>query len=129
MIVHRSSGYTLLEVIVVLVLLTIAAAVVAPSLYPPRLNDPASLGSVIGRGREAAVRRGELVRLHIGGTGFWQLSAGSTPETLMAGRLQGTTEGSIDLVFSPLGSCGAAPEVPPQIAAEIDPLTCEMRSR
>lgn len=126
---YRNSGYTLLEMIVVLVLLTIAAAVVAPSLHLPGTNDPASLKAVIGKTRETAVRRGELVRLHIAPSGVWQANAGTTPETLMAGRLNGTMERSIDLVFSPVGSCGATPETTSQATEEIDPLTCEVRTR
>ena len=127
--IRSNSGYTLLEVILVLLLLTIAAVVVIPSLSTPRLDDAASVGAVIRHTREAAVRRGEMVRLHIGRSGLWQATAGSNPETLMAGRIQSASGGAIDLVFSPLGSCGAAPEGRPLVAGEVDPLTCEVPSR
>jgi prepilin-type N-terminal cleavage/methylation domain-containing protein len=122
------SGYTLLEVIVVLILLTIAAGLVIPSLHTPRLDDPASMAAVIKRAREAAVRRGELVQLHIGRSGSWQATAGGNSEILMTGLLRGNSEGTIDLLFSPLGSCGAAPEAIQPNAVSVDPLTCEVQS-
>jgi prepilin-type N-terminal cleavage/methylation domain-containing protein len=116
-------GYTLIEVIVVLLLLTIAATVVAPSFILPRHDDSSSLRNIVQSGRTAAVRRGELVRLRIAGSGEWQLIAGGT--VLSSGRLT-DTRGSAELVFSPLGSCGSVPEDPmPEALARFDPLTCE----
>jgi prepilin-type N-terminal cleavage/methylation domain-containing protein len=127
----RSLGYTLVEVIVVLVLLGVAATVVAPSLRSPRPEQSSSLRAVIGNAREAAVRRGEMVRLRIERSGAWHASAGSAPQTelLMSGRLSDTGE-LVDLILSPLGSCAQAPEaLPAQALAAFDPLTCEIRSR
>lgn len=127
----RHLGYTLLEVIVVLVLLAVAAAVVTPSLLPPRPNQSSSLRTVVGTAREAAVRRGELVRLRIDRSGSWQAIAESSPRTefLMSGRIP-DTGGTVDLLFSPLGTCAPTPEaLPAQALAGLDPLTCEVRSR
>jgi prepilin-type N-terminal cleavage/methylation domain-containing protein len=125
-----SRGYTLLEMIVVLILLTIATMVTLPSFLGPRRDESSSIRNVVERGRAAAVRRGELVRLHIGASGEWQITAGSAPngEVLAAGRLSGTS-GSADLLFSPLGTCGTPPEDPvPPALASFEPLTCEPRS-
>jgi prepilin-type N-terminal cleavage/methylation domain-containing protein len=124
-------GYTLVELVVVLILLTIAAAIVAPSLVLPRPDDASSFRSVIRSTRESAVRRAQTVRLHIHPSGAWQASAGPPPgtEILMSGRLT-DARGSIDLLFSPLGTCGPAPEDPPlETYSSLDPLTCEVRSR
>ena len=121
--VRRTRGYTLIEMIVVLLLLTIAATVVAPSFVLPRHDASPSLRDIVQSGRAAAVRRGELVRLHIVRSGEWQLIAGRT--VLSAGHLS-DTRGSADLLFSPLGSCGSVPEDPmPEALANFDPLTCE----
>jgi prepilin-type N-terminal cleavage/methylation domain-containing protein len=120
-------GYTLIEMIVVLLLLTIAASVVAPSFILPRHDDESSLRNIVQSGRAAAVRRGEIVRLRIAGSGQWQLIAGRT--VLSSGRLS-DTRGSAELLFSPLGSCGPVPEDPvPEALANLDPLTCEPPSR
>ena len=125
----RTGGYTLLEVIVVLILLSIAAAVVAPSLLSPSPDQASSLRAIISNAREAAVRRGEMVRLHIDRSGAWQaIAEGSAPgERLMVGQLS-DTRGAADLLFSPLGTCAPSPEtlVAPAFA-EFDPLTCEGR--
>jgi prepilin-type N-terminal cleavage/methylation domain-containing protein len=125
--IRHSRGYTLIEMIVVLLLLTIAATVVAPSFILPRHDASSSLLDIVQSGRAAAVRRGELVHLHIAGSGEWQLTAGGT--VLSSGRVA-DTRGSADLLFSPLGSCGSVPEDPvPEALANFDPLTCEPPSR
>jgi prepilin-type N-terminal cleavage/methylation domain-containing protein len=123
------TGYTLIEVIVVLVLLTIAAAVVAPSLLAPATDGAGPLVKVVATAREAAVRRGELLRLHVGRSGIWQVTPASGGETLMTGRLPSMGDGTVDLLFSPLGSCGVPPEATLKTGGEIDPLTCEVRTR
>jgi hypothetical protein len=99
-------------------------------LLRPRPDESSSIRNVVDRGRAAAVRRGELVRLHIGGSGDWQITGGGAPngEVLASGRLSGTS-GSADLLFSPLGTCGTPPEDPVSAAlASFESLTCEPRS-
>lgn len=127
----RHLGYTLLEVIVVLVLLAVAATVVAPSLLAPRLKQhSSSVLAVVGIAREAAVRRGELVRLQVDRSGAWRASAGAPPngELLMSGRLSNPRGSTADIVFSPLGTCAPTPEsIPSEELVGIDPLTCEAR--
>lgn len=127
----RHLGYTLLEVIVVLVLLAVAATVVAPGFLSPRPEQSSSLRALVGNAREAAVLRGEMVRLRIDRFGAWRAIAGSSPrgELLMSGRLSDTS-GAVDLLFSPLGTCALTPEtLSAQALAAFDPLTCEVRSR
>jgi prepilin-type N-terminal cleavage/methylation domain-containing protein len=127
----RHLGYTLLEVIVVLVLFAVVATAVAPSLLSLRREQSSALYAVVGNARDAAVRRGEMVRLRVDRSGAWHASAGVTPqgELLMSGRLSDIRE-ALDLLFSPLGTCALTPEaIPAQALAAIDPLTCEIRSR
>ncbi|MGH7525823.1 MAG: prepilin-type N-terminal cleavage/methylation domain-containing protein [Gemmatimonadales bacterium] len=129
----KASGFTLLELIVVLVLLAVAAGVVAPSLLSSRPEGPSALRALIAGAREAAIRRGEIVRLRIDGSGAWQAVAGasSRSEVFLSGRLAEPPAGSSDILFSPLGTC--APSVENEPAAEVlrafDPLTCEERPR
>jgi Tfp pilus assembly protein FimT len=127
----RRMGYTLLEVMVVLILLTLASAVVVPSLLTRVPNDSNSLQRVVANAREAAVRRGELVRLSIDRSGAWQATAGTLPVTdiLMSGRLS-DTRGSVELLFSPLGTCGpSAEDALIEGGVTLDPLSCEVRSK
>jgi prepilin-type N-terminal cleavage/methylation domain-containing protein len=122
------TGFTLVEVIVVLVLLTLAAAVVAPSLFRPHA-EASELASLVRSARDAAVRRGETIHLRIDHSGAWQaMTEGSPPtELLMAGRLS-DSRGAVDILFSPLGTCAPSPEtLPAQALAAFDPLTCEAR--
>jgi hypothetical protein len=119
------------ELIVVLVLIAIATAVVGPSLLIRRPGNSNSLPLVIANAREAAVRRGELVRLRIDQSGTWQATAGASADTtiLMSGRLS-DMRGSAELLFSPLGTCGpAAEDAFPEGAVTLVPLTCEVRPR
>lgn len=122
------SGFTMVEVIVVLVLLTLAAAVVAPSLLSSHSEVSSELPRLMRSAREAAIRRGETVHLRIDQSGAWQVVAGPTPpgEILLAGQLSSLPGGPTHLVFSPLGTCGPAVESEPLAPlAAINPLTCE----
>ena len=106
------SGYTLLEVMVVLVLLAVAAAVVAPSLLSSGPDRSSALPTLVATARAASVRRGEVVHLRIARTGDWQARAGTgtTSQLLMSGRLPDAPASAIDLIFSPLGTCASALE-------------------
>ena len=124
-----SAGFTLLEVVVVLVLLALAAAVVAPSLLSTHPENSSEIPALVGSTRQAAVRRGETVRLRIDRSGAWQAIAGTEPggDLLMSGRLAGLPASPADLIFSPLGTCAPSIESAPSAALVTDPLTCELR--
>jgi prepilin-type N-terminal cleavage/methylation domain-containing protein len=126
---RRRSGFTLVEILVVLILMALATALVAPALLPPR-RERSALGALLGSARETAARRGEVVYLHIAPTGEWRIEGGANPleGTLATGRVQSFASAPVTLVVSPLGSCafdvrsGAAAAV-----VELEPLTCEAR--
>jgi len=126
-----SAGFTLLEVIVVLVLLALAAAIVAPSLLSTHPENSSEIQALVGSTRQAAVRRGETVRLQVDPTGAWQAVAGTEPggDLLLSGQLASHPASTTDLIFSPLGTCAPSIEsVPGEALAAFDPLTCEVRS-
>jgi prepilin-type N-terminal cleavage/methylation domain-containing protein len=125
--VRHSGGFTLVEMLVVLVLLGLAAALAAPTLGSFRPARPA-LGSLIPGARDAAARRGETVYLRVAASGEWRLdgaaSSGAAP--LAAGRVAPFPGLPLTLVVSPLGACAfdlrstdAARAIP------LDPLTCK----
>src|SRR3989442_4278135 len=70
-------GFTLVEMLVVLVLLGLAAALVAPAFVPTRARQTRELVELIGATRDAAVRRGEVVSLHVERSGAWQVEGGA----------------------------------------------------
>jgi len=124
------TGFTLIEMLVVLILMGLAAALVAPALIPPR-RDASDLGALLGTAREAAARRGEVVYLQIEPTGRWRMEGGANPleGTLATGWIEPFLTVPATLVVSPLGSC--AFDVRSAAAAQgvaLDRLTCEIRA-
>jgi prepilin-type N-terminal cleavage/methylation domain-containing protein len=95
-------GLTLLELIVVLVLLGVAAAVVAPMLRRPTVKADAS--TPLERARALAVRRGEVLRLHSQGAGSWVVTAVSdTSEAILLSGLGDSP--AFPVLITALGVC------------------------
>jgi prepilin-type N-terminal cleavage/methylation domain-containing protein len=128
---RQSGGFTLIEMLVVLVLLGMAAALAAPALRsfdPPR---PA-LSSLIPGTRDAAARRGETVYLRIAKSGEWRMegAASSDAGPLASGRVDPFPGLPLTIIVSPLGSCAfdlRSTEAARSI--RLDPLTCKVDDR
>lgn len=121
-----SRGYTLIEIVVVLLLMSLAAALVAPSLTQREASSDVVL-ALAGQARRIAVRRAETVTLTIEASGAWRLdgAASRMAGAIVTGRLRGPRE-ALTLVVSPFGSCSADMATAAAGAAlRIDPLTCE----
>jgi len=122
---RRRRGYTLLELLVVLILLGLSAAIVLPSLVTPH-SDMTPLRELIAETQRVAAERGEVLYLHIDAGGTWQLGgAGALEGSLGHGRLP-QSPGPLTLIVSPLGSC--APDVASAgtgTARALDPLGCD----
>ncbi len=124
-------GFTLVEVLVVLILMGLAAALVVPALLPPR-HDESALKTVIASAREAAARRGEVVYLKIDPTGAWRMEGGANPleGTLATGHLPPFVAVPVTLVVSPIGSCAfdVRSAAAASRAVALEPLTCEVQT-
>ncbi|MEJ2205757.1 MAG: prepilin-type N-terminal cleavage/methylation domain-containing protein [Gemmatimonadota bacterium] len=128
---RAASGFTLLEIVVVLIVMGLAAALVVPALRPPQPNEPsASLQGVIRWVQDLAVRRGETVLLDVSAQGAWTAHGAASLEVgpLGAGELDGEPPRyGFSLRVGPMGSCGLTLEAdtlgwrPP-----LDPLTCRV---
>jgi prepilin-type N-terminal cleavage/methylation domain-containing protein len=121
------SGFTLVEIIVVLVVMVIAVGVVAPAFLPPEPADAAALAEPLRVARRLALTRGETVYLDLRPTGDWAvLGASSLSEGALArGRVERYDGPTATIVASPLGTC--AYDI--QTAAKgggvpLDPLSC-----
>src|SRR2546427_8501701 len=100
---HRS-GFTLIEILVVLILMGLVAVLVAPALFP-RHHDQSALNALLVSAREVAARRGEVVYLHIDPTGEWRMEAGARPRPgpPPPRRAPAFFTAAVTLVGSPLG--------------------------
>jgi prepilin-type N-terminal cleavage/methylation domain-containing protein len=125
---RHSGGFTLIEMLVVLVLLGMAAALAAPALRSFRPARPA-LGSLIPGARDAAARRGETVYLRIAESGEWRMegATSSTAGPLATGRVDPFPGLPLTIIVSPLGSCAFdLRSTQAGRLIRLDPLTCEV---
>jgi prepilin-type N-terminal cleavage/methylation domain-containing protein len=125
------SGFTLVELLVVLVVMSLMVGLVAPAVIPrPAPDERGSLAPVIEFAREAAVRRSEIVHLRIDASGAWRVdgTSSSADGPLATGRLEGYALGAATLVASPIGTCAFdARSARVAETLRLDPLTCEIR--
>ncbi len=112
-------GFTLLEIVVVMVLAALLAAAVGPSLVFRAPAEP-TLDQVIAASRDAAVARSQSLRLVVTTSGDWNLRLPSPYDSAIASGSVAKTSapsGLIDLRLSPLGTCVAARPLPPAQSA------------
>src|SRR2546426_9743942 len=103
---HRS-GFTLIEILVVLILMGLVAVLVAPALFP-RHHDQSALNALLVSAREVAARRGEVVYLHIDPTGEWRMGGGAEPRQSppAPGRVPRVFTAAVTLMGAPPGGRG-----------------------
>jgi prepilin-type N-terminal cleavage/methylation domain-containing protein len=124
-------GFTLFEILVVLILMAVAAGLIAPAFFPPRQSDSPPIATLVRGARNAAARRGETLYLTITASGRWHLEGGASSKAgmLSSGTLSDYQGPAATLVVSPIGTCafdvrsGAAAQ-----AVTLDLLTCELNS-
>ncbi len=123
----RRSGVTLLELLVVLCLIGLVAAVVAPAIRAPAPARPA-LEQLMLAAREAAARRGEVVYLRIDASGRWRMegAASPSPGVIAGGQIAPPGPAPVTVILSPIGTCAVdVPTAAAGAAVGLDPLTCQ----
>lgn len=98
-----ASGFTLLEVVVTLVLLGLAAALVAPTFRTETAPRDDSV-AVLARSREMAVRRAQTLVLQIDAQGRWTLTPVGDTTSIGSGVIQSGGP-PVRMRISPLGVC------------------------
>ena len=118
-------GVTLLELLIVLTLMGIAAAVVAPTLMRRFVaSEPADV-ALIGGAKRLAVRRAEPLRLTVGDSGVWRLTTVSGAQAVDSGRAPELAPLTIEI--DAVGGCVPARQAVVVIA--FDPMRCMPVSR
>jgi prepilin-type N-terminal cleavage/methylation domain-containing protein len=117
--VHR--GVTLLELLIVLVLMGLAAGLVAPMLRPIAASTGAADVAIVAAARRRAVQRAEPLRLRFTRAGAWTVRSVASGEVLDSGSARGgLAEG--EWLLDPLGAC--LPASGSASAAAFDALMC-----
>ncbi len=131
-------GVTLLELLVVLLLLGVTAALVVPALLPRR-PDPQSdaVDRAVTRARRYAIQRAESLRLQVRSDGAWviQGSRSGTPVDSGGPTALGAVTSPLIVVIDPLGSCTptngpGAPETSATVSrGRFDMMSCRWESQ
>ena len=122
-------GFTLVELLVVLVLMGLAVGLVAPALQPPQAPAAPPIAPLLSTGRAVAIARGESTVLRVNAAGDWRIDGrGSTEgDPLATGTLPQPPGAPFSIIFSPLGTCAADIRSGAAESLPVDPLTCELR--
>lgn len=115
----------MVELLVVLLVIGLATALVAPSLIMPEPAGKTPVDDLLARVVEMATSREQQLELAVRQDGQWHIYTASTGEALAQGRWPGEPGQSFALLVSSLGTCG--PEPGTHLPFELDPLMCEVR--
>lgn len=107
------TGLTLLELVVVLALLGLGAALVLPSLDRPA--RAVTRDDVVRAARATAIARAQALTLRLATDGAWQLASPRDGGVLTQGKLSEAGD-ALALDLSPVGGCTLRPPVPASLA-------------
>lgn len=147
-------AFTLLELVVVLAIIGLGIAVVAPSLVLRPPSSEESMKRVVASARRVAMRRAQTVTLDVDDNGVWRVAGAGrdTPEVLLRGELDERPLREVHLRITPLGLClseargagsgqqaagsgqreaGTGNGYPAAVSGSVsfDPLTCALREK
>lgn len=125
----RPLGFTLLEVMVVLVLLGLASALVTPAFLQPSSQQKDELQQVIDAARRLAIRNASTVTLSFTADGRWtaEESNGRALADMSGGTLDRGNTVPVRLLVSPLGGCSLEAAVASDPPLTFDPVHCRLR--
>ncbi|HEV8364831.1 MAG TPA: prepilin-type N-terminal cleavage/methylation domain-containing protein [Gemmatimonadaceae bacterium] len=120
------NGLTLIEVMIVIAILAIMAAIVYPNVFRPKPTPAATEMTVIEQAKALAIARTERVRVRIERDGTWQIVSdvvpGSTP--LASGSLSEAPPQALVLRVTELGACLPVEGATAIEGATVDAVSC-----
>ncbi|MGQ0643111.1 MAG: prepilin-type N-terminal cleavage/methylation domain-containing protein [Gemmatimonadaceae bacterium] len=122
-------GLTLVEVMIVIAILAIVAAIVYPNVFPPKAAPGATTESaLVDQAKALAVARAEPMRLNVERDGAWDIAPESTPSSVLAsGRLAEAPPAAFALRVTELGACLPAQGERRVEGPVIDAVSCTIR--
>ncbi len=118
-------GFTIVEVVIVLMLVGIALTLAAPGFVRPVGKSEDSMQQIVDFSRRAALERAQSLLLAVGEGGAWSLTEHGAPDRPLAtGALLSPSE-PLQVTISPVGICIPA-EDSPSGSVMIDPVTCSV---
>jgi len=124
------AGFTLVEMLVVIVLMMVAAGIVAPAFVPrqPETSE-ADLARLVRSARAAAAAREETLFVRLSTSGAWRIEGAGADGggDVVTGTLSAYTGPAGTIVVSPLGTCAFdVRSTAGAVAIPLDPMTCEV---
>lgn len=119
----RSRGYTIIEVVIVLMIVGIALALAVPRLARITAISSNTRQRVIGLARQTAIHRAQTLSLVIGQDGRWILSELATSDGVLAKGVIAERDEMMQLNVSPAGICIPNAEGGQKVLV-IDPVSC-----
>lgn len=116
------AAFTLVEMIVVIVLIGVSLALVAPSIILRR--DQLDIQQVVTQARRRALERAEMVTLSVDRSGMWRIRQETSPA--QSGTLDRHDGKALTLEVSPLGTCSIVEGYRGTGAMAFNALTCEL---
>jgi prepilin-type N-terminal cleavage/methylation domain-containing protein len=122
----RRSGFTLLEILVVLILVGIGFTLAIPAFIRPRLDSEYGVQRVIDSARRMAVRRAETLTVSIEPSGVWAVDNGDRTTEPATGTVESDFSSVVRVRISALGAC-TLDSVEPGVT--VDAVSCRIERR
>ena len=98
-------GFTLLEVLVVLILLGVGFGLAVPAFVTPQDGATDGVQRILSTARRAAVRRAEAITVSVEPSGDWTIANGDRATPPETGTLDWEPGAHLRVRISPLGAC------------------------
>ncbi|MGH9896529.1 MAG: prepilin-type N-terminal cleavage/methylation domain-containing protein [bacterium] len=121
-------GLTLVELMIVIAILAIVAAIVYPNVFPPKTTTAATESALIDQAKALAVARAEPMRLTVERDGGWEIASENSPSSILAsGRLAEAPPAAFAVRVTDLGACLPAESERRVEGPVIDAVSCTVR--